>query len=330
MPADHPVAAMVGLDNMLTADGADHRRLRGLISQAFTPGRIGALRPAICGRAEKLVEELALAAGPVDVKAAFAYPLSQQVFGDLFGIGETDHGRIRAMVDTAFSTAPPDEVRAMRAEVDAYLDEVIAAKQDMPGSDVVSALIGAREGGERLSTRELRDTLWLLLTAGYETTASALANGIETLLGSPEQLARLCAGEAAWLAAVEEILRAATSVATLPFLFASEDVTVAGHTIAAGEAVLLCYLAANRDPARYGEAQALDLGAMRPRHLGLGHGPHVCLGAALARAELEIGLSTLFARFPRARRVEPAPPRLGSVFINSPAALPVHLEPAAA
>ncbi|GAA3766574.1 cytochrome P450 [Salinactinospora qingdaonensis] len=328
VPADHPVAAMVRLDNMLTADGSDHRRLRGLISQGFTPARIEALRPGIEVRVQHLQEEIADMTGPVDLKRDFAYPLSLSVFSDLFGLPPTDYGQLHTMVDAAFALASSEEVRAMRAQVDAYLDELIATKQNRPGPDLVSALIAARQAGERLSTHELRDTLWLLITAGFETTASALANGIEALLASPDQLARLRNGAFQWPVAVEEVLRQATSVAVLPFLFAGEDITIAGHTITTGEPVLLCYLSANRDPARYGlEANTFDLTHSRPRHLGLGHGPHVCLGASLARLELEIALAALFTRFPRLKPAKDTAhtTRMQSIFINSPATLPVFL-----
>ncbi|WP_106584296.1 cytochrome P450 family protein [Murinocardiopsis flavida] len=325
VPEDHPVAAMVHLDNMLTADGDEHRRLRGLISQAFTRARIAALRPAVEAIARGLLDGLAAEPGPVDLKAHYAYPLSMAVFGALFGIGEADHDRIRQMVTVAFSTAPPEQVRAMRAEVTAYLDELIATKQDEPGEDVVSALLRAREQGDRLGDAELRDTLWLLLTAGFETTASALVNAIAALLDRPDQMTAVQGGLLELPAVVEESLRQASSVAALPFLFAAEDITIAGRTIATGEPVLLAYLAANRDTAHYGrDAEEFDATRRRPRHLGLGHGPHICLGAALARLELQIGLAALVARFPDLRRTK-APPPVASVFIHSPAGLPVHL-----
>ncbi|GAA3744950.1 cytochrome P450 [Spinactinospora alkalitolerans] len=328
---DHPAAAMVYLDNMLTGDGADHRRLRGLISQGFTPRRVNALRPSIAATVERLLDGITAVPGPVDIRADLAYPLSLAVFGELFGIPAEEHGRLRQMVETAFSFAPLEQVRAMRADVDAYLDELVAAKQARPGGDAVSALIGARDRGDRLSTAELRDTLWLLITAGFETTASALANAVEMLLSNPDQLARLCAGALEWPIAVEEVLRQATGVAALPFLFAGEDITLAGHTIAAGEPVLLCYLAANLDSARYGPgAEEFDITRSRPRHLGFGHGPHVCLGAALARLELEVALSALFTRFPDISLADgSAASRAASVFINVPAAVRVRPGPAA-
>src|SRR5690625_1458169 len=146
---------------------------------------------------------------------------------------------MRTMVNTAFSGGSPEEVRAMRADVDAFLDELVETKRVNPGQDMTSALITARDEGERLSTAELRDTLWLMVTAGFETTASALTNGVRALLEHPDQLALLREGKAEWSAAVEETLRHSTSVAALPFLFATEDVEIGGLTVKAGEPLLL-------------------------------------------------------------------------------------------
>lgn len=327
--ADNPVAAMVRLDNMLTSDGAEHRRLRGLISQGFTPRRIESLRPAVERTTEELLTALAQRpeGEPVDIREELAYPLSIAVFAELFGFDRGDHGRMRAMVATAFAGGTPEEVRAMRADVDAFLDELVEAKRVEPGQDMTSALISARDEGERLSGAELRDTLWLMVTAGFETTASALTNGVRALLEHPDQLALLREGKADWSAAVEEVLRHSTSVAALPFLFATEDVEIGGLTVQAGEPLLLTFLAANLDLDHHGpDADAFDLTADRKRHLGLGHGPHTCLGAALARMELATALSGLFGRFPDIALADPAPPELPSVFINSSAVLPVLLD----
>lgn len=326
--ADHPVAAMVRLDNMLTSDGAEHRRLRGLISQGFTPRRVEALRPVVEQTTKDLLTALAQRPGndPVDIREELAYPLSIAVFAELFGFDRNDHGRMRAMVNTAFSGGTPEEVRAMRADVDAFLDELVETKRVDPGQDMTSALITARDEGERLSAAELRDTLWLMVTAGFETTASALTNGVRALLENPDQLALLREEKAEWSAAVEETLRHSTSVAALPFLFATEDVEIGGMTVKAGEPLLLTFLAANLDLDHHGpDADEFDLTAERKRHLGLGHGPHTCLGAALARMELQTALSGLFGGFPDIALADPVPPRLPSVFINSSAILPVTL-----
>lgn len=328
VPADHPVATMVHLDNMLTSDGAEHRRLRGLISQAFTPRRIEALRPAVDRTASALLDRLAEHDGSavVDLKEELAYPLSIAVFSHLFGFEETDHDRMRAMVATAFSGGSPEQVRRMRAEVDAFLAELVETKRARPGQDMTSALVTAQEKGDRLSDAELRDTLWLMVTAGFETTASALANGVRALLDHGDQLALARSGEVAWATVVEEVLRHSTSVATLPFLFAAEDVEIGGVTVREGEPLLLAYLAANLDTHRYGEsAEEFDVARQRPRHLGLGHGPHTCLGAALARMELHTALEGLFGRFPDLALEKEHQPEMPSVFIHSPLSLRVRL-----
>src|SRR5699024_7961255 len=153
-----------------------------------------------------------------------------------------------------------------------------------------------------------------------------LTNGVRVLLENPDQLALLREGKAEWSAAVEEVLRHSTSVAALPFLFAAEDVEIGGVTVAKGEPLLLGYLAANLDEERYGDsAERFDLTEDRPRNLGLGHGPHTCLGASLARMELETALRGLFTRFPQAAVAGEEPDEMPSVFINSPIGLPVRL-----
>lgn len=332
VPENHPVRAMVHLDNMLTSDGAEHRRLRGLISRAFTPRRIEALRPTVEKTARELIDGLAERPTdePVDIKEELAYPLSIVVFAALFGFEPSHHDRMRAMVASAFSQGNPEEVAALRADVDAFVDELVAAKRADPGDDMTSVLVTANEDGDRLSNVELRDTLWLMITAGFETTASAVANGVQVLLSHPEQLALLQEGKVEWSTAVEEVLRHSTSVAALPFLFAVEDVEIGGVTVAKGEPLLLGYLAANLDGERYGaSAERFDLTEERPRNLGLGHGPHTCLGSALARMELETALQGLFTRFPQAAMDGEGPAAMPSVFVNSPLTLPVRLGPPA-
>lgn len=325
---DHPVAAMVYLDNMLTVDGEAHRRMRSPVAQAFTPRRVELLRPRVTEIVNALLDQLAERDGTVDFKTEFAYPLSMRVFSALFGIPERDHGRMQQMVNTAFSPSSPEEVRAMREELDAFLDELIEDKRRSPGEDLTSALVTATDEEHKLSDAELRDTLWLLVTAGFETTSSALANAVQTLLTHPDQLAHLRSGSIAWEDAIEEVLRQSSSVATLPFLFAAEDVQIGDRTIRAGEPVLLAYLAANLDVERYGEdAAEFDATQSRPRHLAFGHGPHTCLGAALARLEMEVALTTLFTEFPEVSLAEGEAPRLESVFIHAPAALPIRLGP---
>ncbi|MGV2384837.1 MAG UNVERIFIED_CONTAM: hypothetical protein LOD86_06150 [Thermobifida fusca] len=154
---DHPVAAMVYLDNMLTVDGEAHRRMRSPVAQAFTPRRVELLRPRVTEIVNALLDQLAERDGTVDFKTEFAYPLSMRVFSALFGIPERDHGRMQQMVNTAFSPSSPEEVRAMREELDAFLDELIEDKRRSPGEDLTSALVTATDEEHKLSDAELRD-----------------------------------------------------------------------------------------------------------------------------------------------------------------------------
>jgi cytochrome P450 len=322
---------------MTTADGDDHRRLRGLATKAFTPRRVAALRPWI----EKLTGDLlaalpghAGADGVVDLRRRYAYPLPMGVISELLGVDTAHRDRLHALTHRMVSTssAARDAMAAQR-EIHAILAQVVLDRRAAPGDDLTSALIAARDvdrhdGAERLDDEELAGTLLLMIVAGHETTLNLITNAVRALSGHPEQLALVLAGDVSWDAVVEETLRWDSPVANFPFRYPTTDVVVDGVSVPRGTAVLAGYAAAGRDPREYGpDADRFDITRPPARHLAFGHGAHYCLGAPLARLEAVVALRDLYAAYPGLRQAVPdgsLPPLPGFVG-NSVAKLPVRL-----
>lgn len=318
--------------HLLTADGEVHARRRRLVTSAFSRRAVEGLEPRIRELAEGLLDELA-AAGPdavVDLHAGYAYPLPMAVICDLMGIPHEHRERFHELTEAAFTRgmfSPPEELAATFDAYLALLREVIAQKRVEPDEGLISALVAARDGSDRLSEEELTSMVIMLVVAGHETTANLLANGTAALLTHPDQLARLVAEPDLMPGAVEELLRFATPVQTTFPLVAGEDLEIEGVTVPAGEVIIPAILAANRDPAHVEEPGRLDIARSPNSHLGLGHGPHHCLGAPLARLEARIGFATLLERHPDlCLAVEP--PELTwqpNVLFHGLTALPVRL-----
>ncbi|MGB8944456.1 MAG: cytochrome P450 [Streptomyces sp.] len=334
-----PLALWVAVDNMFTAFGGDHRRLRRLVSPAFTARRMAALQPRIEQITETLLDELAATPDgeSADLRERFAYPLPIRVITELMGLPEHSQPDFRRTVDGVFDTTlSPDQAAANTKELYAILADMVAAKRARPGEDMTSVLIATRdddEGGDgsALTEQELLDTLLLVISAGYETTVNLLDQAIAALLTHPDQLALVREGKSAWTDVVEETLRYEAPVAHLPMRFAIEDIPLAqGLTIRQGDAILASYAAAGRHPDLHGAtAETFDVTRVSKTHLAFGHGVHVCLGAALARMEGEIALRGLFTRFPDLALAVPASTLLpGESFIsNGHRELPVVLRP---
>ncbi|MBY8885587.1 cytochrome P450 [Streptomyces sp. PTM05] len=341
VPGEWPLTAIVAVRAMTTADGAGHRRLRGLVSQAFTPRRIEALRPRIVSLAHDLLDRMAqLPPEPVDLREVFAYPLPLDVICELIGLPASLRHRLHALTHALVRVSDtPESAAARREGLDRMLGELIALRRREPGDDLTSALIAARAAdpdghgdGERLSEQELFGTVLLMFIAGHETMLNLITNTVRALFAHPAARASAMRGELPWSAVVEETLRWDSPVAHFPLRYATEDLEIDGVTLRQGDAILASYMAAGRDPAEYGERAArFDPAAAAPRHLSLGHGPHFCLGAPLARLQAEIALAALFERFPA---LTPAVPLadltpMPTVVTNSTERLPVLLgEPA--
>ncbi|MEU6674219.1 cytochrome P450 [Streptomyces sp. NPDC046925] len=331
-----PLALWVAVDNMFTAFGGDHRRLRRLVAPAFTARRIAALQPRIEEISQTLLDEFAAipAGEPTDLRERFAYPLPIRVISELMGLPEHSKPNFRRTVDRVFDTTLSlEEAAANTREVYAIMADLVASKRAEPGEDMTSVLIATRDDdGSALTEQELLDTLLLVISAGYETTVNLLDQAIAALLTHPEQLALVRAGKSTWADVVEETLRYEAPVAHLPMRYAIEDITLEqGLVIRQGEAILASYAAAGRHPDLHGaSAETFDLTRVSKTHLAFGHGVHVCLGAALARMEAETALRALFTRFPDLTLAVPASALspAESFISNGHRELPVVLRPA--
>ncbi|MEU9556389.1 cytochrome P450 family protein [Streptomyces fumanus] len=334
-----PLALWVAVDSMFTAYGDDHRRLRRMVAPAFASRRVGAMAPVVEGIVTELLDGLAAQppGEPVDLRERLAYPLPIAVIGRLMGVPESRREDFRAMVDRVFATTlTAEESAANTTALYASLDRLIAAKRAEPGEDMTSLLIAARDDegdGGGFTDGELRDTLLLMISAGYETTVNVIDQAVTALLTDPEQLGHLRAGRASWGDVVEETLRHEPSVKHLPLRYALADIPLPdGRTIAQGEAILASYAAANRHPDWHGgTADRFDVTRASKEHLAFGHGVHFCLGAPLARLEVATALRMLFERFPGLRLAVPAEELrpLPTLISNGHVTLPVHLGPEA-
>jgi len=323
--------------HMLVVDPPNHTRLRRLVAAAFSVRRIEGLRPRI----EEVVDELldAMAAkGPdavVDLVASFAFPLPFTVICELLGVPEPDRAPFGAAMTVLLSPTATDEEyqRAKQASdvVVAMLEALVEAKQHEPDDALVSGLITARDGNEQLNQQELLSTIFQLIVAGHDTTASLIGNSVVALLRDPEQLARLREDPSKIANAVEEFIRYDAPVPHSTFRYAVEPIEIGGVTIPAGAQVIINLASANRDEDRYVEPENLDIDRQDVRHLGFGHGIHFCLGAPLARMEGQIALGSLIQRFPELSLAVPSDElRWGhgdGLVLRGLSALPVILGP---
>jgi cytochrome P450 len=291
--------------HMLNLDPPNQTRLRRLVATAFTVQRVEALRPRVQAIVDELLDIVATQPldEPVDLVARFAFPLPFTVICQLLGVPEADRAPLGRELSAMLSpTSNPREYARAKAASDvvvAMLAALVAIKRQTPEDDLISALLAARDGDERLTEQELLSTLFQLIVAGHDTTSSLIGNGVVGLLRHPAQLEVLRAEPERLAAAVEEILRYDAPVPHSTFRYAVEPVAISGTTIPAGAQVIISMAAANRDPNKYEQPDTLDVDRPYVRHLAFGHGIHFCLGAALARMEGQIALGSLLQRFPR-------------------------------
>lgn len=291
--------------SMLDLDAPDHTRLRKLVSKAFTPRAIDALRPQVTGLVDELLAAME-SARRVDLVDALAFPLPFTVIAGMLGTPPADHERIRQLSGTLVrglepvaDTAAADAIVAADEELTAVAAEMIAWKREHPGDDMLTALIQAEDEGDTLSDEELVSQTLLLYIAGHETTVNLIAGGALALLRNPGQLASLRENPAIIPGAVEELLRYDSPV-QLGRRITVEPVTVGGTEIPPGELVIVSLASANRDERFWGPGAAelrVDRENAR-QHVSFGAGPHHCLGAYLARMEAAVAFERLLARFP--------------------------------
>jgi cytochrome P450 len=332
---DFPLIGWVLMENLTTAYGHDHTRLRKLTSNAFTPRRVDAMRPRVEKIAAQLLDDLGQArpGEVVDLKARFAHPLPAQVICDLFGVpAEAQAGLLEGGEVNVDTTITPEEAAANVEEWHQVMYAFVESKRQSAGDDLTTDLIAAHDDdGSRLTNLELVGTLHLMLATGTEPVMNLLSNAVRMLLTHPEQLAAVRSGAVPWSAVIEETLRVEAPVAHLPFRFAVEDVEIGGVRISKGDPVLMGFAGVGRDPDLHGDSAAtFDVLRDAKEHLSFGHGIYRCIGSQLALLEAEIALPGLFDRFPGmalavdAADLEPQ----GSFIMNGTATLPVVLTPA--
>ncbi len=290
--------------HMLNVDPPDHTRLRKLVSRAFSPRRIAALEPAIRAIADHLLDELEEAGpdGTVDLVEGYAHPLPFEVIAELLGIPPVDRRPLHAWFQvllTGWAGDPPADAVEASDRIVAYLRELADSKRRSPGRDLVSILVAA--GDDALTNQELLSSLFQLVVAGHDTTASLIGNGVVALLDHPGQLAALLADPRRLPAAIDELVRFTAPVPHATFRVTAEPVMLSSVKIPAHEQVLVCLCSANRDPGHFPAPDVLDFGRRNGSNLGFGHGIHYCLGAPLARLEAQVAFETLLGRYPGLR-----------------------------
>jgi cytochrome P450 len=316
--------------HMLNSDPPDHGRLRRLVNKAFTARHVERLRPRITAITAGLLDDIPTRS-EVDLLASFAFPLPITVICELLGVPTDARDDFRDWSTTVVSnTAAPDVMYAHATAMVSYFRALLAAKRREPTDDLLSALIAARDQADSLSEDELVSMAFLLLVAGHETTVNLIASGVLALLLNPAELARLRADPRLTGGAVEELLRYVAPVSHTTFRCAAEPVDLGGVRIGRGDPVFVALSGANRDAARFGDPEGLNLGRDSSGHLAFGHGIHYCVGAPLARLEAEIAFTGLLDRFPRLELAGP-PESLRwrpSTLIHGLESLPVRLTPA--
>ena len=287
---------------MLFNDGDVHRRLRAPVGRAFTPRRMEHLRV----RCTDLVDELlapAVDADAVDLHDQLFSPLPALMIAELLGVARADTAALQAWSDQlglfVLGSAREDQAdiaAEATAELIDYFESLVARRRRDPGEDLISALVDAERRGE-LAPDEVVGSATLLLFAGHETTTNALGNSLIALLDNPEEMARLRDGEVTPSDAVEELLRFEPP-AKLQVRYVAKAHERGGHGLEAGQAVFAAITAANRDPQVFEDPDRLDLDRRPVAHVAFGHGAHFCVGAALARLEMNVTMPHLAQRYP--------------------------------
>jgi cytochrome P450 len=293
--------------SMLSVEPPEHTRYRKLVSSVFTTRAVATLKDRVQDTADSLLDEL-VDAGTVDVVERYCSQLPVAIISDILGVPDEARPRVLEFGELA---APSLDIgltwsqyRAVYRGIEGFNDWLSDHLEELrrnPGEDLMSQVIAASDKGARLSQQELLSTAGLVLAAGFETTVNLLGNGIRMLLENPEHLQTLAARPELWPNAVEEILRLDPPV-QLTARIAKRDMEIAGRRVRRGDGVILYLAGANRDPKVFDDPHRFHLERENAaKHLSFSGGRHFCLGAALARAEGEVGLRAFFERFPDAR-----------------------------
>lgn len=294
--------------SLLSVEPPEHTRYRKLVSSVFTPRAVAKMREMVQEKADSLLDELVAGGREVDIVDKYCAQLPVAVIGTILGVPDRDRQRVLEFgemaapsLDLGLSWEQFNRVEDGLEQFDAWLADHLAELRRNPGEDLMSELIKATEDGVGLDDQELRATAGLVLAAGFETTVNLLGSGIRLLLDHPDQLELLQQDPSHWPTAVEEMLRLESPV-QLTARRAKRDVTIEGVPVPEGGLVVLVLAGANRDPEVFDDPYRFDVTRTNAnKHLSFSGGRHFCLGAALAKAETEVGLKTLFDRFPHLR-----------------------------
>jgi cytochrome P450 len=317
--------------SMLSVEPPDHTRYRKLVSSVFTPRAVAALRDRVEETANTLLDDLGDDPGVVDVVQRYCSQLPVSVIADILGVPDEARSRILEFgelaapsLDIGLTWQQYRQVYRGIEGFNVWLSNHLDALRRNPGDDLMSQIIQASDEGIHLSHEELLATAGLVLAAGFETTVNLLGNGIRMLLEAPEHLATLAARPELWPNTVEEILRLESPV-QLTARMAGKDTDIAGTPVRRGEGVIIYLAGANRDPNVFENPHLFDIERENAcRHLSFSGGRHFCLGAALARAEGEVGLRTFFERYPDAR-LAPGGSRRETRVLRGWSSLPISL-----
>lgn len=287
--------------SMLSVDEPDHRRLRRLVSKAFTPKYMESLRPRVQKIADELLDQVQ-DKGEMDLVKDYAYPLPINVISDMLGVPQADQAQIRVWSEAiahglGLGRKDPGVAEQIRAFGE-YIVQLVAEKRQHLADDLISQLISIEEEGDRLDEAELISMISLLIFAGHETTSNLIATGTLMLLDHPEQLDKLKTDLNLVPGAVEELLRFNGPATMAGPRFATEDIVLAGQQIKKGDMIIPVLKSTNRDDFQFTDPEELDITRTIKRHLAFGYGIHMCLGAPLARVEGDVAFSTLLKRMP--------------------------------
>ncbi|GAA1013938.1 cytochrome P450 [Streptomyces sp. F-3] len=302
-PPEHEPFHVLNDHGLLELEPPDHTRIRRLVSKAFTPRTVERMRPYVHRLANDLVASL-VEAGGGDLLTDVAEPLPVAVIAEMLGIPEADRGLLRpwsADICGMYELNPSKEAaaKAVRASVEfsACLRELIAQRRKDPGDDLISGLIAAHDQDDRLTEQEMISTAVLLLNAGHEATVNATVNGWWALFRNPGQLDALRADHSLVPTAIEELMRYETPHQLFE-RWVLDEIEIGGTTIPRGAEVALLFGSANRDPAVFTDPERLDLARRDNPHISFGAGIHYCIGAPLARIELEASMRALLEQAP--------------------------------
>jgi cytochrome P450 len=320
--------------DLLGQDPPVHTQLRRLISRDFTPKRIRELEPRIREVARNILDRAA-ASGEFDVMKDLANVLPVVVIAEMLGVPPEKYATFKEWSDNVIeggnqfpgSGPPAPKVIEAIEALAAYFRDEVAKRRSQPGSDLISALVAARDQAEALSETSLLQFIVLLLLAGNETTTNLIGNGTLALMRNPDQLALLRRDPALLPRAIEEMLRYDPPVQATG-RFVKSPIKLGGTELVADTFAIVVLAAANRDPAQFKDPEKFDITRDPNQHVAFGEGIHFCIGAPLARMEARIAFESMFERFPRLRLQDPAmkPKHKGSYFLRGLESLPVAID----